>query len=72
MKHLIVPESLYIVLLYGGIILSLVSIFMGVRGIIKKNQRRHFIKWCVILFVSIVLVALTTTGIIVANTMFGG
>lgn len=72
MKYLIIPEFLYIVLLYGGIALSLVSVFMEIRGIIKKNEKQYFIKWCIILLVSIVIVALTTTRVIVANTMLGG
>ena len=72
MKYLIIPEFIYIVLLYGGIALSLVSAFMVIRGIIKKSERKYFIKWCIVLLVALVAVALTTTGVIVANTMIGG
>lgn len=72
MKYLIVPEFIYIVLLYGGIALSLISVFMGIRGMIKKKGRGYFIKWCVVLLASFVAVALTTTGVVVAQTMIGG
>lgn len=72
MKYLVIPEFIYIVLLYGGIALSLVSVFMNIRGIIIKSEKGYFIKWSIVLLVSLVAVALTTTGIIVANTMLGG
>jgi hypothetical protein len=71
MKYLIVPELIYIVLLYGGIALSLISVFMEIRGMIEKKGRGYFIKWCVVLLVSFVAVALTT-GVVVAQTMIGG
>ena len=69
---MIVPEFIYMVLLFGGIAISLVSLFMGIRGIIKKRERCYFIKWSIVLLLCLVAVALTTTGVIVANTMIGG
>lgn len=72
MKYLIIPELIYIMLLYGGIVLSLVSLLMGIRGFIQKRERRYFIKWGIVLLVCLAAVVLTTTGIIVANTMIGG
>ena len=69
---LIIPELIYIMLLYGGIVLSLVSFFMGIRGFIKKREIRYFIKWGIVLLLCLVTVVLTTTGVIVANTMIGG
>lgn len=69
---LIIPEFIYIVLLFGGIALSLVSLFMGIRGLIKKRDKRYFIKWGIVLLLCLVAVVLTTTGVIVANTMIGG
>ena len=72
MKYLIIPELIYIMLLYGGIVLSLVSLFMGIRGLIKKRDKRYFIKWGIVLLLCLVAVVLTTTGVIVANTMIGG
>ena len=72
MKYLIIPELIYIMLLYGGIVLSLVSLFMDMRGFIKKRERRYFIKWGIVLLLCLVAVVLTTTGVIVANTMIGG
>ena len=72
MKYLIVPEFIYVILFFGSIILSLVSVFMETRGIIKKCGKRYFIAWSISLLVALVVVALTTTGVIVANTMIGG
>ncbi len=72
MKYLIVPEFIYVILFFGSIILSLVSVFMEIRGIIKKSRKRYFIMWCIVLLAALVMVALTTTGVIVANTMIGG
>ena len=69
---LIIPEFIYIVLLFGGIALSLVSLFMGIRGLIQKRDKRYFIKWGIVLLLCLVAVVLTTTGVIVANTMIGG
>ena len=73
MKYrMIVPEFIYVIILFGGITLSLVSLFMDIRGIIKKTERQYFIKWSIVLFLALVAVALTRTGIIVANAMIGG
>ena len=72
MKYLIIPEFIYIMLLCGGIVLSLVSLLMGIRGFIKKRESKYFIKWSIILLLCLVAVVLTTTGIIVAKTMIGG
>ena len=72
MKYLIIPEFLYMILLYGGIVLSIVSVFMGIRGFAKKRKREYFIKCCIVLLISFIAVVLTRTGVIVANTMLGG
>ena len=72
MKYLIVPEFIYVILFFGSIILSLVSFFMGIRGFIKKREIRYFIKWGIVLLLCLVTLVLTTTGVIVANTMIGG
>ena len=69
---LIIPEFFYIMLLCGGTVLSLVSLFIAIRGIIQKRERRYFIKWNIVWLLCLVAVALTTTGVIVANTMIGG
>ena len=70
--YLTIPEFVYIVLLYGGIALLVVSVLMGIRGMIKKRGKRYFLTWCIALLVSLVAVVLTTTGVLVANTMLGG
>ena len=72
MKYLIIPELIYIVLLYGSIVLFLVSLLMGIRGLVKKRKRRYFIKWSIVLLICFIAVILTTTGVIVTNTMMGG
>lgn len=70
--YLTIPEFVYIVLLYGGIALLVVSVLMGIRGMIKKRGKRYFVTWCIVLLVSLVAVVLATTGVLVANTMLGG
>ncbi|HIT79589.1 MAG TPA: hypothetical protein IAC40_04855 [Candidatus Faecivivens stercorigallinarum] len=70
--YLTIPEFVYIVLLCGGIALLVVSVLMGIRGMIKKRGKRYFVTWCIVLLVSLVAVVLTTTGVLVANTMLGG
>lgn len=70
--YLTIPEFVYIVLLYGGIALLVVSVLMGIRGMIKKRGKRYFVTWCIALLVSLAAVVLTTTGVLVANTMLGG
>ena len=69
---LIVPEFIYRICLLGSIAVAFVSVIMSIKGIFKKNRSRYFIKWCIILIVALVVFSLTTTGVIVANTMFGG
>lgn len=69
---LIIPEFFYIIFLCSGTVLSLVSLFMIIRGIIKKRERRYFIRWSIVLLICLVAVRLMTTGVIVANTMIGG
>lgn len=70
--YLTIPEFVYTVLLYGGIALLVVSVLMGIRGMIKKRGKRYFVTWCIVLLVSLAAVVLTTTGVLVANTMLGG
>lgn len=70
--YLTIPEFVYIVLLYGGIALLVVSVLMGIRGMIKKRGKQYFVTWCIVLLVSLAAVVLTTTGVLVANTMLGG
>ena len=70
--YLTIPEFVYIVLLYGGIALLVVSVLMGIRGMIKKRGKRYFVTWCIVLLVSLAAVVLATTGVLVANTMLGG
>lgn len=72
MMYLTIPEFVYIVLLCGGIALLVVSVLMGIRGMIKKRGKRYFVTWCIVLLVSLVAVVLTTTGVLVADTMLGG
>ena len=70
--YLTIPEFVYIALLCGGIALLVVSVLMGIRGMIKKRGKRYFVIWCIVLLVSLAAVVLTTTGVLVADTMLGG
>ena len=72
MVYLTIPEFVYIVLLYGGTALLVVSVLMGIRVMIKKRGKRYFVTWCIVLLVSLVAVVLPTTALLVANTMLGG
>ena len=72
MDYVIVPEFIYNILLCGGIILSLASVLMTIYGVVKKKEKRYLVKWCIVLLVALILIILTRTGIIVANTMIGG
>ena len=72
MRYLIVPEFIYIMLLCGGFILAFVSAFMSFQSIIKKRGQQHFVKWIMVLMAALAMVVMTTTGVIVANTMLGG
>lgn len=72
MRYLIVPEILYIILLLVSLILSFVSVFMIIKGIIRRNSKQYFIKWGIIFIVSLIIHLSTRTGMIVANTMIGG
>ena len=72
MRYLIIPESIYLILFYGSIILSLISVVMGIRGVFKKRGKQYFIVWSITLLLTLVVPVLTTTGVIVANTMLGG
>ncbi len=72
MRYLILPEIIYAILLYGSMIVLVASGIMLIRGIVKKCVKNYFLMWGVILLISLALIALTTTGKIVANTMIGG
>ena len=72
MRYLIIPEILYIILLVGSLILSFVSAFMVVMGIIKRKRKQHFIKCFIVFVISLVIHLSTRIGMIVANTMIGG
>ncbi len=68
----VVPEFLYIVLLFGSWIVMIISISMTIRGILRKKQKKSIIKWIVILLIAFMITIMTMTGKIVPNTAFGG
>lgn len=69
---LVVPESLYLILLYGGWIVAVISMGMTIADIIRKKEKKRIIKWIVILLISLAIVVMTMIGKIVPNTAFGG
>ena len=72
MKYIIVPEFIHILLFYGGLVLALVSLIMGILGMVRKKGKRYFILWGILLVVSLAAVLLTISGTVVADTMLGG
>ena len=72
MRYLVLPEWMYMIILFGSLILTLISVFICIRGIVKKYGKQYFIKWCVIMLAAVVIHYFTRTGVIIANTMLGG
>ena len=68
----VVPEFLYILLLFGSWITMIISISMTIRGILRKKEKKSIIQWVFILLVTFGIAVLTMTGKIVPNTAFGG
>ncbi len=69
---LVVPEFLYLVLLFGGWIAVVISVGMTVAGMIRKKEKKRILKCIVILFISLAIAVMAMTGKIVPNTAFGG
>ena len=69
---LVVPEVLYLVLLFGGWLAVVLSAGMTIVGIIRKKEKKCIIKWVVILLFALAIAAMAMTGKIVPNTAFGG
>ena len=69
---LVVPEFLYILLLFGSWITMIISISMTIRDILRKKEKKSIIKWIVILLIAFMITIMTMTGKIVPNTAFGG
>ena len=69
---LVVPEFLYILLLFGSWITMIISISMLIRDILRKKEKKSIIQWFFILLVAFVIAVLTMIGKIVPNTAFGG
>jgi len=69
---LVVPELIYLILLCGGWLAVLISVGMTVAGIIRKKEKKHIIKWIVILLYALAIALMAMTGKIVPNTAFGG
>ena len=69
---LVVPEFLYLVLLFGGWLTVVISVGMTVVGIIRKKEKKRIIKWVIILILALAIAVMAMTGKIVPNTAFGG
>ena len=69
---LVVSEFLYLILLCGGWIVAVISAEMTVTGIIRKKEKKHIIRWIVILLIALSIAIMAMTGKIVPNTVFGG
>ena len=69
---LVVPEVLYLVLLFGGWLAVVISAGMTIAGIIRKKEKKRIIKWVIILLIALAIAVMAMTGKIVPNTAFGG
>ncbi len=69
---LVVPEFLYLVLLFGGWLAVVISAGMTVANIIRKKEKKRIIKWVIILILALAIAVMAMTGKIVPNTAFGG
>lgn len=69
---LVVPEFLYLVLLFGGWIMVVISAGITIAGIIRKKEKKCIINGVVVLILALAIAAMAMTGKIVPNTAFGG
>ena len=69
---LVVPEFLYLVLLFGGWLTVVISVVMPIANIIRKKEKKRIIKWVIILILALAIAVMAMTGKIVPNTAFGG
>ena len=69
---LVVPEIIYILLLFGSWIIMLSSAIMILIGLLKKKEKQCIARWCLVLFISLIISTLAITGKIAPNTAFGG
>lgn len=69
---LIVPEFVYIILLFGSWIVIISSVCMIIRCIIHKAEKNHYIKWLIVLMVAVIITVLAMTGKIVPHAALGG
>lgn len=67
-----VPENIYAIMFYGGGFVALISTGALIWGALRKKRKKFFIIWVGIFLLSIILLFLTTSGIILADAMFGG
>lgn len=67
-----VPQILYNIIFYGGIIFLVLSLCLMFYGAIKKKSKKFFIIIGITFMLVIILVFLTRNGFICGNEMFGG
>ncbi|MDE6606420.1 MAG: hypothetical protein K2K54_01495 [Lachnospiraceae bacterium] len=69
---IMVPQFLYYIFLFGGGLLTLISMGMVVRGILKREKKQYFFFLSMILIVAVLIFVLAITGKIVGHMMVGG
>ncbi len=68
-----IPELLYFSLILICGILAVIAIYKIINGIVKKNTKKYFAIWTVVLLIATAyFVAIWGVHVIVANTMIGG
>lgn len=72
-RWIVIPEQLYVVLLFLFCALAIVSAIALIVGVSKKRKNKYFILWGMALLVSAAYFVVSFGfGWIVANTMIGG
>lgn len=67
-----VPDLLYLILLFGSWIMLIISVSMIIRGIVRKNEKRYFVKCVIVMLVALLISLLAMTGKIAPYMSFGG
>ncbi|MDO5401180.1 MAG: hypothetical protein Q4F17_09415 [Eubacteriales bacterium] len=69
---LMVPQSLYFALRFGGAALAMLALGLVIFGLFRKKSRRFCVSWVLVLAVSAVIYRLTAVGVIIGHLMIGG
>lgn len=69
---LMVPDTVYFVILFSGVALFFVSAGIIFYGIARKKEKAFLKHWFAVVIVSVLMIVLTATGKIAPYCSFGG